>query len=399
MKQPQPKGDQSYLRAHNRSRVLNHLRTHGATTRTQLAQSTGLSNTAISILTGELLDEGLILETSIGQASQQGGRKPIFLDIHYQAHLLIGLKVIPERIDAVLTDFATTVLTHHTEPLTDHNPEHVAHSIERIARHFIVTQGLNPTQIKGIGVALPGIIDTHQGLAIHTPSLTGHHIPLAQMVQRLTGLPTVIDNDINTFAVAERLYGHGKNSQNFLVIGNGNGLGAALVLDGQIHTGKNGGAGEFGHNTAVLHGRTCSCGRKGCLEAYVSEPALLQQYHELHPTKTESVTSIENLIDLAQHPHTPAHRLFTRAGHLLGLHLSYLVNTYSPELIVFGGEAVRLGDPFFHPMQQALQTHSFTPYGQDTPLILVPWNTQDFTHWGRGAASLAAQHAFAQPRA
>jgi len=172
----------------------------------------------------------------------------------------------------------------------------------------------------------------------------------------------------------------------------GRGLGAAFVVNGEVYRGRNGGAGEFGHNVIVPGGRPCSCGRHGCLEAYTAFPALLDQYSQLHPDRTG--LTIEALTALASSGDPDARSVFRAAGELLGLHLSYLVNALNPELIVVGGEGAALGHAYFQPMQDTLTALAFDGLAADLPFETVPWDREDFTPWAQGAASLAIQHAF-----
>ncbi|PYE51009.1 ROK family transcriptional regulator [Deinococcus yavapaiensis] len=388
------KGDPSALRAHNRRVILNHLRRLGPISRTQLVELTGLSSASITSITADLIQERLLTERSIGEAGISGGRRPIYLDIDYTAHYAIGFKLREHRIEAVLTDLSTQILAHHTDTLDSHDPHHVTSHIHRVCKTLYRRARINPEGVIGIGIGLVGVIDALKGTVVNAPLLGWRDVPLSQLVQRRTGLPTHIDNDVNSLAAAERLFGHGKHTNHFLTIALGRGLGSALVLNGDLHRGRQGGAGEFGHNIITPNGRRCSCGRHGCLEAYTAEPALLAQLHERHPDLTERITTIDALVTLADQGHASATDVLSTAGRLLGTHLSYLVNTLNPELIIIAGEGTRLGPHYFEPLRDAIHTNAFDGLAHDLPLIIDTWPNDDFTLWARGAASLAVQCAF-----
>lgn len=386
------KGDPSTIRALNRRNILYHLRRLGPTSRTKLVELTNLSPASITSVTAELIEDRLLTETSVGAAGLTGGRRPIYLDIAYDAHYAIGLKLREDRIDAVITDLATRVHGHLSDTLTSKAPEDVAAQIKAICRKLYRSAKTTASDVIGIGIGLSGVIDAPRGVAIHAPLLSWHDIHIAALVSEQTGLPTWVDNDVNGFAAAQRLFGHGKQASNFITVAVGRGLGAAFVVNGEVYRGRNGGAGEFGHNVVVPGGRLCSCGRQGCLEAYTAFPALLDQYAQLHPERVG--LTIEDLTALATDGDRDAQRIFKEAGELLGLHLSYLVNALNPELIVVGGEGAALGPAYFQPMQKTLSTFAFDGLADDLPIRIVPWDREDFTPWAQGAASLAIQHAF-----
>ncbi|GGJ56090.1 ROK family transcriptional regulator [Deinococcus roseus] len=386
------KGDPRALRTQNRRTILNHLRKLGPTSRAQLVDITGLSSAGITGITAELIQDRLIVERSIGEAGATGGRRPIYLDIDYTAHFAVGIKLREDRMEAVLTDLSTRVLAHRTEELTSQDPDKVALQIKVACKKLYKKARVAPEDVLGIGIGLSGVIDARHGVAINAPLFGWSNVPIAQTVSEHTGLPVWVDNDVNAFAAAERLFGHGKQFDSFLTVAIGRGLGSALVLDGNIYRGRNGGAGEFGHNMVQPGGRTCSCGRKGCLEAYTAEPALLAQFQERHPEHTG--ITLPNLVQLAQDGHMGAREVLETAGRLLGVHLSYLVNSFNPELIVIGGEGAQLGPFYFTPLKQTLRQQAFDSLAEDLQVVVVPWNKDDFTPWAQGAASLAVHSAF-----
>ena len=386
------KGDPSSLRVHNRRTILNHIRQQGPISRTQLVQLTGLSSASVTGITSELIDDRLLTEKSIGEAGSLGGRRPIYLDIDWDVHYAVGIKLREDRIEAVLSDLSTRVLAHLSEDLVGQAPEQVVLQIKNICKKLYRRAKVNKQDVIGIGICLSGVIDARNGTAVSAYLLGWHGVPVADMVTRATGLPTWIDNDLNAFAAAERLFGHGKHARNFIAIAIGRGIGASFIANGEIVRGRDGGAGEFGHNLIVPGGRVCGCGRRGCLEAYTAEGAILAQFVEQFPDRTG--ITVNELVALADDGHEGARGLLQETGELLGLHLSYLVNAFNPELIVTGGEGSRLGRWFFDALRSSLNKAAFDGLAVDLPVIVVPWQNDDFTPWAQGAASLAVQSAF-----
>ncbi len=386
------RGDQSTIRLMNRRNVLNLIRTNGPISRTQLVELTGLSSAAITGITAELIADRFLVERSIGEAGSSGGRRPIFMDINYEAHYAVGLQLNGYRLEGVITDLSLKVIAHLSEELSEHDPTRVTAQIAALCKQLYKLAKVSSDDVIGIGIGLSGVIDALNGIAVRVPVLAWRHVKIAQLVGEITGLPVWVDNDVNSFAAAERLFGHAKHTNNFLAIAIGRGLGAAIICDGKIHRGRDGGAGEFGHNKIQVGGRTCSCGQQGCLEAYTIEPALLAQFVARHP-KQKGITTKE-LVQLAETGHKDALETLRTAGALLGLHLSYLVNAFNPELIVIAGEGTELGANYFEPMRETLRTRAFEGLTNELPVIVVPWSDEVFTPWAQGSASLAVQHAF-----
>ncbi len=386
------KGDPSSLRVLNRKVVLNHVRRVGPVSRTQLVELTGLSAASITGVTAELIEERLLKEQSVGQAGASGGRRPIFIDINYQAHYTVGLQLNGHRLEGVLTDLSLKVLSHIRETLSEHDPASVTAQISSLCKRLYKRAKVSSDDVIGIGIGLSGVIDAIQGIAVHAPLLGWRNVKIAQLVGEKTGLPVWVDNDVNSFAAAERLFGHAKHANNFIAVAIGFGLGAAIICNGEIHRGRDGGAGEFGHNKIQIGGRTCSCGQQGCLEAYTIEPALLAQFVERHPKK-KGINVLE-LVQLSDAGHKGAREVLQTAGALLGLHISYLVNAFNPEMIVFGGEGADFGAAYFEPMRETLRARTFDGLANELPLIVVPWVKDHFTLWAQGAACLAVQSAF-----
>ena len=375
------KGDQGTARALNRRLILNEIRRNGPTSRARLAEQTGLSPAAITFVTTELLQEGLLIE--------KGERRPIPLDIHYSGHFVIGLKLMENRLEAVLTDLSTQILARISLDLPDHQPETVALHAARAKQELCHASGVDAQKLRGIGMGLPGVIDARTGICLNSGRFGWKDIPIARMISEHTSLPVWVDNDVNAFAVAERLFGRGKNTQNFVVVTVGRAIGAAIVMEGKLYRGRNGGAGEFGHTLSEYRGRRCECGRLGCLEAYASEHSILKHFQEISPRHHN--IQIEGLVRQIDRKNERILNILDDAGSRLGRNLADMANILNPDLIILGGEGVRLGDAFFQPMLTAFRERAFDCVADDLPIAVDDWGDDA---WARGAAGLATEHFF-----
>ena len=382
------KSDQSTVRALNRRLILNHIRQSGAVSRVQLVELTGLSPAAVTTVTAELISDQFLLERAMGESS--GGRPPILLDIDFDAHYAIGLKLMEDQIIAVLTDLSTQVIAQDSIRLEHHEPNYVADCALKVSRSLLKRNNAKLERLIGLGLGLAGVVDASSGVCLSSPFLGWNHVPIAEFIRSKIGASVWIDNDVNAFAAAERLFGHGKRSQNFVVVTFGRGIGAGLVLGGEIYRGRDGGAGEFGHTLCEADGRRCECGNYGCLEAYASEPALVARYNAL-VSKKNALKDIHGLLEKVNQSDKNAVALLEDAGQRVGRALANLVNLLNPDLIVIGGEGVRLGETFFAPMRQTMLEHVFNGLALDLPIFIDAWGDDA---WARGAASLAVQRAF-----
>ncbi len=382
------KGDQGMVRTQNRRVVLNHLRAHGPTSRAELAAAIGLSGAAVTQVTGDLLQEGFLIA---GPGEGSGvGRRPVPLDINYAGFFAIGVKLMADHLQAVLTDLSTRALGEVTLPIpTSRDPDAVADQVAQAARTLIAGQGVPPQKVIGVGVGMGGVVDAARGVSVRAPRLGWQDVPFAQMVTARTGIPTWIDNDANAFAAAQALFGHGRRVENFVVVIVGQGIGAGLVLSGELYRGSGSGAGEIGHLLSEPDGRPCGCGQRGCLEAYASEEGLLACLTDARPDLAP--LTVADLAALAAQGDPGVSALLADGGTRLGRGLSHLVNTLNPELLVIGGEGVRLGDAYFGAMHRELLAHAYPPLARNLRVVTETWGDDV---WARGAASLAVRQAF-----
>lgn len=377
--------DQGTARAMNRRLILDELRRGGPLSRTRIAERTKLSPASITIVTGALLAEGLLIEHP--ELAPHLPRNPVPLGINYAGHRAVGMKLLDNEIQAVLTDLALNIVAQTTVELHSSSPEAAVEAAQRARGKLTAAQ---PGMIKliGVGLALSGLIDSEHGVCVESHRSGWHNVPLGEMLRSRLAVPVWIDNDVNAFATAERLVGRARQATNLVVVTLGRGIGAALVLDGQLYRGPRGAAGEFGHTLSERNGRPCECGMRGCLEAYISSPNLVAQFNELYPD--QPVGRVEELADLvARHDDRPK-MLLESAGERLGEGLADLANLFDPDLIIIGGEGVAVGEGMLRSTQQAFQRRKLMRTAP-VELVIDTWGDDA---WARGAAGLVVEHFF-----
>ena len=224
--------------------------------------------------------------------------------------------------------------------------------------------------IKAMGIGAPNG-NYYKGTIEYAPNLHLAHdciVPLAEMFSRQLNIPVGITNDANAAAIGEMEYGVAKGMKNFIVLTLGTGVGSGIVINGQLVYGSDGFAGELGHVT-IVHGekgRTCGCGRKGCLEAYCSATGVARTAREFlsttdEPSKLrdldpESITSLDVSIAASQGD-ALAKRVYEYTGHLLGEACADFAAFSSPEAFIFFGGLTKAGNLIMDPIKAAYNEH------------------------------------------
>lgn len=389
-----PLGSRDLIRAINRSTILNLIKKHGVIPRAEIARLTGLSPATVSAISMELIQENLVFEKETGDSS--GGRRPIMLAINPHGGCVVGIKVMEDHALGALTDLEATLLGKQSYPLTDISPLGVSQALSELVSELLSNSQTPSPNLMGVGVGLAGIVDSVQGLVRQSPFFGWTDISLREMIQNQVNVPVYLDNDVNTLAFAEKWFGAGRGIDNFLVVTFGRGIGLGIVVNGQFLHGTRGSAGELGHTVVQPGGELCSCGKRGCLEMYASEPAMLRQSAEAFEQGLLSTLpqTPEELVVLADQGETAAQEIFAQAGRLLGQSIANLINIFNPQRILINGEGVRAGKWLFDPMQAVIDEHTMPSLRQDVSILVEPLGDDA---WARGAASLVLHELFESP--
>lgn len=386
-------GNRDLMRAMNRSLILNIIVSHGPIARADVARRSGLSPATVTGITAELIAEELIVEKENGDSS--GGRPPIMLRINPAGAFVVGMKLTETTVIGALTDLEANVIRQQSNPLPSREPEDVIACMAQLVHQLMGSDGFPHGKLLGIGIGLAGIVDSQRGMLRASPYFHWKELPIREMLSQQLDVAVYVDNDVNTLTQAEKWFGAGQNVEDFLVVTVGRGIGLGMVLRGQFYRGTGGGAGELGHTVITPGGRQCECGRKGCIETYVSEPGMLQSAREATAKgQLPEVTSIDHLLMLAEEGNAAAVKILASAGTTLGHAIANLVNLLNPSAVILGGEGVRMGDLFFEPLRKAVAANTYTPLYADLRLQITPWGDDA---WARGAASLVLSELFLSP--
>lgn len=402
--------DRNLMRAINQNRLLNLIRLNAPISRPQLVELSGLSLATVIGLTGELIERKFVLES--GAAESTGGRKATLLDLHAEGGFALGLIVRGfECIGVVVNLRGDVIFSLHWDSSLKHQSVQAVEQIVAMANDLLSQSGVDKELVIGLGCALSGYIDAKSGICVDSWNLDWHNVELAEPLSQRLGLPVVIDNDVSCITTYEKLFGWGRSYEDFLTVVLGRGVGVGLVLNGVVYRGATGGAGEFGHIVAVPSGRRCECGKRGCLEEYVSFRGIIANYRErnyrenipfdmtLNSASDQAVRSeeriIHELLERAAGGDELAAQAFQQSGELMGIALANLVNVLNPECIVLTGEGVVVQQKMLQSMEAVLRQNLFSLLGKDLHLLVEP--LVGYESWARGAAALILHRFFVLP--
>jgi N-acetylglucosamine repressor len=377
-------GNRRLIREINQALVLGIVRDHGPISRTDIAELADLSPATITDITAVLIEQGLIYEQEPGVST--GGRRPILLALNRQAGLVLGAKLTDRQIVSALIDLDGEIVDRQTASLGGDGA--LDHVVAVLAGLVADLRARHPGhRVFGLGLGLAGVVDRRRGVCRFSPYFHWRDVPLGRLLQERLALPVVLDNDVNTLTLAEQWFGAGAGASDFLVVTLGRGVGMGMVLDGRLYRGGHGGAGEFGHATMQVDGPLCDCGKRGCLEALVSSPALLRTLR----SALDRALTYDEAVALARAGDPVARAVFAAAGRTLGLALSHLINIFNPPLLIVGGEGAAAADLLLDPIRETLRVHCFDGFFADLRLVVEGWGDDA---WARGAAGLMIEELF-----
>jgi predicted NBD/HSP70 family sugar kinase len=365
------------LRRHNRSALLSKLFFDGPLSRHELSSLTGLSAATVSNVTGELIEERLIVEA--GLIDSDGGRPRVLLRVDPHYGHVVGIDVGETGVKVELFDLSMTALAtvEHQLPSVRPDPATVVAQLASGLREVIAKTGVDERSVIGVGIGVPGAVeqgasdgDTADGVRVHAQTIGWDAVPFGRLL-RDSGitLPLYFENGAKTQGQAEMWFGAGRGCGHAVIVLIGSGIGAAVITDGSTYRGATSSAGEWGHTTIAYGGRTCRCGSRGCLEAYVGAESILDRYRQARGgravTGADEHASLDALVAAAGRSRTAAKVLQDTAGYL-GAGIANLINLFNPEKIVVGGWAgLALGAKLLPDIREAAAAHALHhAYGQ-----------------------------------
>lgn len=324
------------IRDINKQIVLNYVRDRAPISRAEIARETELHRSTVSVITDELLADGLII--GIGAGDSTGGRKPTLYRLKTDVPVAIGIDLTPRITTIAVADLAGNLLekeSFSTSPDIEFMTEQIVERAKRFAAKHS-EYGLD------IGMSVPGLVDQKLGKIFHIPYFDWRDWDICQRLESETGLSVTVENDANATALAELWFGQEKvrKTDTFVMVLIGEGIGTGIIFDGQVYRGEKGAGGEFGHMIAGDNAPVdCSCGSRECWEAYASEKAIIARYKRLleQDDLKQNGMEISAIVELAVNGEKHAAEALKETAKYLGNGISNLIVGLSPQVVVVSG--------------------------------------------------------------
>lgn len=305
-----------------------------------------------------------------------------------EQHMILGIDIGGTTSKLGLVQDGT-VLRHARISTAGHSDEHAFADALVAAGHQLAHE--HGCVITAVGVGAPNA-NQLSGLVEMAPNLPWKHdVPLATMLETHLGVPTTLGNDANAAALGEWRYGAGQGYKDLLVVTIGTGVGSGFIVNGQLVLGSAGNAGELGHMTLIPGGRPCTCGRNGCLEAYVSIRGMMSTYEELASghigTTGPKPTGVKDLAKSAEGGDPLALACFSRTAEWLAIGLANAVCATGPARIVLFGGLARSGDLLMEPLLAHFDQAILNIYRDRVDVVMTALPEDDAALLGAAALS------------
>ena len=356
------------IRRHNLGLLLTQVHIDGELTRAELTQRLHMSRSTIGALVADLSDLGLVVER-VPAGGERAGRPSHVVGPRPDGPYVVAVDVDVTHVTIAAVGIGGFVLGKRMVPTpTPPEPEAVARIIVESAELLASEIGAHQPAV-GIGVSVPGTVGRHSGIVEFAPNLDWRNVAFRDMVAELAppGMAVHIGNDADLAVLAEHLRGNARGCDDVVFLIARVGVGAGIIVDGRPLRGHDGLAGEVGHNVVDVSGPLCHCGKRGCVETYIGDNALLELAGLAPPVTTEKIAYI---FAEAAADHQPAAEAIRTVGDALGRALATLVNVLNPQRILLGGSLAGVLEHAPDSITAAIDRHVLG--GFRGPLELLP---------------------------
>ncbi|MFB5662347.1 ROK family transcriptional regulator [Alteribacillus sp. HJP-4] len=342
-------GNLKLIQELNRSIILNTIRKHEPISKSGVAKNLSISPTTVSTAVSELIKAGFVKEGGSGYSS--GGRKPIMLEFNPDGNFIIAVSITNTDLTIGLVNMAAEIKEKKHYSFANFYSVNVIEHLISSLKDFISAH-VEPLDYLGITIIAPGIVDSVKGTILYNSQLELHDVDITSTVQEVFNKETLLENDVNALALAEKEFGN-YTSSNLVFVKLSDGVGAGAILNDKIFRGHNGGAGEFGHTSVDKNGMKCECGNNGCLESYVSWPTIsgrigiaLKRGRKSLLRKIGAVDNItpELFVQGIAMEDELCLEIANDVASYLSTGLANIVSLYNPSLIILGGDLIYKND-------------------------------------------------------
>jgi predicted NBD/HSP70 family sugar kinase len=314
----------------NRDIVLELIRASQPISRADLARRSGLGRSTISQIVEQLIKENWVREGAMGSLPR--GRRPTLIGLNEDL-VAIAVDIHPRQASVALVDLNGRLLSRWPVSLTSDPATSIRLIIDSMQR---LHRSAPRKSTEGVGISLPGRINPATNRLIFAPNLKWPDFDIKKIIETRMGLPVIMENDATACLLAELTFARMDGIRDAVLVAVAEGIGTCVLTNGQLVSGYNGMAGEFGHVPIDPNGPRCGCGKKGCWEVFGSCRAALRYYRELHPKSP--VVTFQELLNLAEEGDSIAAQALTMQAQGIGRGLRIIIAGLSPSTILIAGD-------------------------------------------------------------
>ncbi len=367
------KATRQQTKTHNQKLVLKTIYQQGQVSRADISRLTRLTRTTVSNLVAEIIEEGLVEE--VGLEPSTGGKPATLLSVVDDSRHLIGIDLANSEFRGGILDLRGRVKHRFKLPVNDRNGEAALNLAYELIDELVPSV---TSPLLGIGIGTPGLIDAQRGVVRQAVNLDWQELPLRDLLEARYSVPVYIANDSQVAALGEYTFGQNSDISNLVVVKVGRGIGAGIIINGQLFYGDGFGAGEIGHVVVVENGQLCRCGHFGCLETMASSQAIVKQAQAiagrdpdsaLHQFASQPDAITTDVVLQAFASGDPSlQEVIAEVGYYLGIAVANLVGILNIRRIVIAGTIAQFGQALLEPIQREIKQQSMEILAHETHL-------------------------------
>lgn len=381
-----------------KKKVMKILYNKGIQSNSYLAKKLNISVPTVQVLLNELIEVGLVADLGLGDSS--GGRRPSMYGLAERSFYTMGIDIgrYTTRV-GIYNHLNESVSGTQNFDIKLENKESFVDEVYQFASSVIKNSQIETDKLIGIGINMPGLIDYKQGI---NNTYLNFETPVGEMFEEKFQKRVFLENDARARAISELRFGAAKGKSNALVFHIDWGVGLGMILDGKLHRGASGFAGEFSHMPIQEEGALCHCGKHGCLETIASGMALSRRIEEGLQAGNESILlrdnaegitqfNLETITEAVNNGDMFAISLLSNMAHHLGKGIASLIQVLNPELVILGGRLSKAGEYLITPIKQSLYLHCIPKLREDVNIVVSQLDKEAGV---LGAIAVVAENAF-----
>lgn len=356
------------LKEINKKNILKIIIDNGPISRIDISRLLNISRPTISAYITELIEENFIKEIGKSHSSPSGGKKAVLLQFNNKSGYILGVMIGVKTIRIGISDLRSNIIKLIKIPTEEwQGPQSVINKIVEGTKELLTMMDINKSNIIGVGIGVPGLVDSNFGLVIFSPNMTGwENIKLQEILENRFELPVFIENECRVQAIAEKRFGLAKNKNDFVCFETGVGIGTGVFTNNELLLGKNGIAGEVGHIITDLGGKKlCHCGNVGCLETLCSMGSLIEDIQEDVKSGKKSMIKPGDSLDISD-----VYKYYNlgddvvvsnvmKNANYLGIGISNAIKMFNPEIIILQGKVIEFGEKYLDRIKITVAENTF----------------------------------------